>query len=94
MAKPQSPHEHLQQLDQKGDAYWIRLFSYQNAQRDIGKDIVVTAMGDMTVCNHGPEWVELSAGITTSQCFPKMTNATFWMRWSDLGPFQICEEGD
>lgn len=89
--KPATPHERCKQLDDAGDAYWLRLISWTPAQREPGTAIHVRACGDFEIVAHGPEWVELSAQTTVGRTSGSIN---VWRRWSDLGAFQICEEGD
>jgi hypothetical protein len=74
-ARPQSPHERCTALDVAGESYWIEP---RHLHRPIAGDPAI--MWD--VLQHGPEWVEIARAGEA---------APMWVRWQDLGPFQIVE---
>lgn len=89
--KTATPHERCKMLDNIGDAYWLRLISWTPAEVEPGIAVNVHAAGDFEILAHSPEWVELSAQTIVGRA---SRSIGVWRRWSDLGAFQICEEGD
>lgn len=87
----ESPHEQCAALDAKGEAYWLRLFSWMPDERQPGVAINVTSEGDVDIVSHGPEWVRLCAQTTEGR---RTHSVYIWKRWQDLGSFRICVEGD